>query len=192
MPSAPKIQKETILETAFKILIRDGYEEVNIKNVAKELDCSTQPISWQFGGMDNFRKELLQYCVTIIDAKFSIGKENAEQMVDSIVATYIDLVYDTPNLYKYLYMDGGMVNQMGDLTRTMRTGNKGEIIDLLAKELDISIEAAMHYLMNVEFYVHGIAAYVASGFISLSKEEAMNMICTAREAFRIKECQGSN
>ena len=188
MSSSPKVPKETILETAFKILVRDGYEEVNIKNVAKELNCSTQPISWQFGGMDNFRNELLLYCVKYINSKFSVEKENAEQIVDGIVAIYIDLVYDMPNLYKYLYMDGSMVNQMGELAKIMRIGNKGKIADLLAQEHGISIDAALRYLMNVEFYVHGIAAYVASGFIDLSKEKAMDMIYAAREAFRIKEC----
>ena len=52
MPSSPKVQKETILETALAMLLRDGYASINIKTVAKELGCSTQPISRQFGSAE--------------------------------------------------------------------------------------------------------------------------------------------
>lgn len=50
--------KDRILKAAMDVLIRDGFSAVNIKSVAKELGCSTQPIAWQFGNMDNMRKAL--------------------------------------------------------------------------------------------------------------------------------------
>ena len=65
MPSSPKIPKEVILENALKVLRRDGYESVNIKSVAKEIGCSTQPISWHFGNMDGLRRELSEYARTV-------------------------------------------------------------------------------------------------------------------------------
>ncbi|MDY4839983.1 MAG: TetR family transcriptional regulator, partial [Lachnospiraceae bacterium] len=42
---SPRVQipKEKILETALQLLIRDGYEAITIKAVAKELGTSTQP-----------------------------------------------------------------------------------------------------------------------------------------------------
>lgn len=48
MPSSPKIQKERIVQAVLDILLEKGYAAVNIK----ALECSTQLISWQFGGMD--------------------------------------------------------------------------------------------------------------------------------------------
>ena len=49
MPRSVQITKEKILAAAIDILIRDGYYAVNIKSIAKELKCSTQPIAWQYG-----------------------------------------------------------------------------------------------------------------------------------------------
>lgn len=49
MPRSVQITKEKILAAALDILIRDGYYAVNIKSIAKELKCSTQPIAWQYG-----------------------------------------------------------------------------------------------------------------------------------------------
>ena len=42
------ISKEVILEAALKMLIRDGYASVNVKTLAAEIGCSTQPIVWHF------------------------------------------------------------------------------------------------------------------------------------------------
>ena len=55
MPSSPKIKKEDMLQAALELVARDGYAALNIKAVARELGCSTAPISWQFGGMDGLR-----------------------------------------------------------------------------------------------------------------------------------------
>ena len=62
---SPRVQipKEKILETALQLLIRDGHEAITIKAVAKELGTSTQPISWTFGNMENFRTALAEYAL---------------------------------------------------------------------------------------------------------------------------------
>ncbi len=52
------ISREVILDAALKILIRDGYAGVNVKTLAKEIGCSTQPIVWHFENMDGLRLAL--------------------------------------------------------------------------------------------------------------------------------------
>ena len=59
MPSSPRIKKEDMLQAALELVSRDGYAALNIKAVARELGCSTAPISWQFGGMDGLRRREL-------------------------------------------------------------------------------------------------------------------------------------
>ena len=56
-----KISKEMILEAAFELLDESGLSAVAIKNIAAKLECSTQPISWQFGSMTELKKELFMY-----------------------------------------------------------------------------------------------------------------------------------
>ncbi|CDF07624.1 putative uncharacterized protein [Firmicutes bacterium CAG:95] len=63
MPSSPRIKKEDMLQAALELVSRDGYAALNIKAVARELGCSTAPISWQFGGMDGLgvKDHILDY-----------------------------------------------------------------------------------------------------------------------------------
>ena len=49
MPPKIQIPKEKILRTGLDLVIREGYEVINIKRLAQEIGCSTQPISWSFG-----------------------------------------------------------------------------------------------------------------------------------------------
>ena len=47
---APKrITRETILQSAFTLLCKEGYEALNARSLARKMGCSTQPIyaaSW--------------------------------------------------------------------------------------------------------------------------------------------------
>ncbi len=183
MPSSPKVQKETILETALKMLIRDGYSAINIKSVADEIGCSTQPISRQFGSMDGLRKELLNYCLEYLKTIFCLKGENAFDIVMGIAQGYIDLAFDYPNLYKYLYLSEQDGEKMGTLVRSLRATNYDKVLKMLEEEYSISEEAANNYIRNMDFYVHGIASYIAVDFVGEAKKEVMDKICTVNGLF---------
>lgn len=44
MPAKKQITKDMILGAALKLLKEQGYDAVNIKQLSKELGCSTQPV----------------------------------------------------------------------------------------------------------------------------------------------------
>ncbi|MDO4556540.1 MAG: hypothetical protein Q4B70_15575, partial [Lachnospiraceae bacterium] len=106
MPSNPKFQKDTILSTALDILKRDGYGAINIKVIAKELNCSTQPISWQFGGMDGFRTELAEFVMQYAQGKLQRKGDNLAETFYKNGEACIDLAIDEPNVFRFVYMGG--------------------------------------------------------------------------------------
>lgn len=181
MPSSPKVLKETMLEAAYNMLIRDGYEAINIKTVAKELGCSTQPISRQFGSMDGMREELLTYCLARFSTAFSMKGDHAADIVLCVAEGYVNLAYDYPNVYKYLYMSEHDGKKMGDVTRTHRLQNYDKVIGMLMQEYGITSDAAYTFMQDMEYYVHGIASYIATDYILDSKENLMNRIKQVRD-----------
>lgn len=189
MPSSPKIPRETILETSFQLLVQGGFQEVTIKNIAAQLNCSTQPISWQFGSMDNLRKELLDYCIDRVSAHFYFQGEDADAILDHIVSGYIDLALETPNLYHYLYMGDLDGAKMGALARSLHESSLEKLQRLAAETYGISPAASIRCIRDLELYVHGIASYIATGFITLTKDEIMDMTRAARRAFVAREQQ---
>ena len=70
------ISREVILEAALKILIRDGYAAVNVKTIASEIGCSTQPIVWHFENMDGVRTALSEYAREYAAKKAFLDSQN--------------------------------------------------------------------------------------------------------------------
>ena len=103
MPSSPKIPKETILQHALEMLIQNGYASINIKALAKRIGCSTQPISWHFGNMENFRNALTEYALDYANEKMLSASEGMSAF-SNVGIGYIDIAYDEPNLFRYLYI----------------------------------------------------------------------------------------
>ena len=182
MPSSPKIQKETILKTAFDLLLREGYSVINIKTVAKELGCSTQPISRQFGSMEGFRKELLAYCIEQLKSFFSVKGEHVSDIVSGIAKGYISLAFDFPNLYKYLYMMEHEEEKMSTLLNALRSDNYEKIVAMLQAEYEMPETYAKEYMNNLNYYVHGIASYAAVGYAAVTKRESMERVQRVSDA----------
>lgn len=183
MPSSPKIPKEMILKYALKILIRDGYNSINIKAIAKEIGCSTQPISWHFGNMDSLRNALSEYAQNYCNSKLLNMQENAVHSFLNLGLNYLNIAFDEPNLFVYLYMNGGSGCIVGEVSVFSNLGQNAVITEQLSKQLRISKELASAYIQDLTIYTHGLASYIATGVINISKEEAKEMLIRVGTSF---------
>lgn len=183
MARKTQISKEVILDTAFQMLLRDGYGSISITSLAKEIGCSTQPIAWHFGNMDGLRAELLEYCLIFLKDRFTIDGENISSILEGIAFRYIELAFDYSNLYKYLYMSEQDGERMASTVQSLRVENLDKVIKMLEKEHGILVDAAKKYLLNLQLYVHGIASFAVTKISFVSKEEVMQMVHDASEAF---------
>lgn len=176
MPSSPKIPKEKILQTALNLIIRDGYDAVNIKTVAKELGCSTQPVSWHFGNMEGFRKALAEYALNYANSKLLSITESGIYTFLNMGIGYIEIAFEEPNLFCYLYMNGGSGFQFGHISMLSDTGASAIIAQKIADQLNMSRKEVSSYVRDIIIYTHGLACFIASGLISTPKEEVIEMI----------------
>ncbi len=184
MARKTQISKDIILEAAFQMLVREGYASINIKALAKEIGCSTQPIAWHFGSMEGLRTELLDYCVRFLGRIFcGIKSEHVAEQLEDIAFGYITLAFDYPNLYKYFYMSDVDGRKMNNLTKSLRADNYEKAVNMLQQEYGVSKEAALQHMINLQMYVHGIASCVVIQGGFSSKDEPMEMIHRANLAF---------
>jgi len=59
MPPKVKITREEIIAAAVSIVRRSGAEAVNARDVARELNCSTQPVFSNFETMEELRAAVI-------------------------------------------------------------------------------------------------------------------------------------
>ena len=176
MPRSVQITKEKILAAAIDILIRDGYYAVNIKSIAKELKCSTQPIAWQYGNMDNMREVLTQEAVIYANQKMMPTSTNCIEAFWQIGYAYINLAFDTPNLFRFVYMGESKNYCRGGFNSILTDKGNAALIDKLYQYLNISREQADMLFQRMLVYTHGIVSLVVAGVLNCSKEQVYSIV----------------
>ena len=176
MPRSVQITKEKILAAALDILIRNGYSAVNIKSIAKELECSTQPIAWQFGNMDNMREALTQEAVAYANQKMMPTSKDCVTAFWQIGYAYINLACDTPNLFRFVYMGESKSYCRGGFDSILTDGGNAVLIDKLSEYLGISKEQTNVLFQRMVVYTHGIVSLVVAGVLNCSKEQVYKIV----------------
>lgn len=186
MPSSPKIPKDRILKAALDLLIEEGYHSVTIKAVAEKLNSSTQPVSWHFGNMDGFRKALADYALSFANGKMKTTSENSVTAFTEVGNAYVDIAFDTPNLFKYLYLDGGSGYCVGTFETFLSAVNNPDLIRNAADFFAISGEKASEYLTNTIIYSHGLLSLVVAGVLKADRQSIKDKINNAGFAFLLQ------
>ena len=176
MPRSVQITKEKILTAALDVLIRDGYSAVSIKSIARELNCSTQPIAWQFGNMDNMREALTMEAVTYANKKMMPTSTDCIEAFWQIGYGYINLAFDTPNLFRFVYMGERKNYCMGGFNSILTDKGNAVLIDKLYPYLNISKEQAEMLFQRMIVYTHGMVSLVVAGVLNCTKEQVYSIV----------------
>lgn len=183
MPSSPKIKKEDMLQAALEIIIEEGYAALNIKAVAQKLRCSTAPISWQFGGMDGLREELIPFAEQYVQNKYYSLNENEVATFEQRGIGTIELALEKPNLFRFLYT--GERKQLLSTGFALKTenpdGNSG--YQKMADVLGITLEQASDFVMMMVIYTQGIGTLIASGIVRDTRENMIQMLHNTGETY---------
>ena len=86
-------------------------------------------------------------------------------------------------MFRFVFVDNKDECKNSDVVQKLQLDNTKKIVQLLCKEKGLTEPQAASFLMNYEFYIHGIASYTASGFVNYPEEEIIAMANRAREAF---------
>ena len=173
------ISREVILEAALKMLIRDGYASVNVKTLASEIGCSTQPIVWHFENMTGLRRALSEYAMAYAAKKAASSYENKLESFEFLGRSYVKMALKEPNLFKFLY-------KPYNLKDIGRAKNK-EMIAMIAEQTGLNEEQVIRFVRNTIIYSHGIATMLATGVLKGTEKEMMEMINKAADAFILNE-----
>ena len=176
MPSSPKIKKEDMLQAALKLVAKNGYAALNIKAVAKELGCSTAPISWQFGGMDGLREELIPFVERYVEDTYYSQCENEFTTFEQRGKGTIDLALENPNLFHFLYT--GQRSQLLSTGFEFQTNDQDTLnmFQKMAEMLGITPKQVMDFAMTMMVYTQGIGTLIASGIVKDTKENMYRML----------------
>lgn len=159
MPPKKRIFKEDILEASISVIRKQSASALTVRNIAAELQCSTQPIYSEFENLDCLKKELYKYASEkYLRFSFTNYKE--------LAIAFLSFAKKEKELFKFLYLrrrDSGE-KLPDDINYTVT-------VELLSKNLDMDPQRAkdMHHWM--QYYCYTMGVMIATDYRDLTAEE---------------------
>lgn len=180
MPAKKLVTREMILTAALKLLREQGYGAVNIKQLSKELNCSTQPIYLSFSGMEELRQELVPLAVAEFEKYMKSGSGDGTVCLYGM--RYISFAKEEARLFCFLFM---------------RPKAFAEIRQALLPMIECSVEDLMDtYRIDHEeadvlhdqlwMHAHGIASMIATNFCDWDMAKVERMLADCKRVFTQK------
>lgn len=175
-----RITKEMVVDTAFELARNNGMEQVLVKNIAKELGCSVQPIYSYCKSMEGLRQDVFER-VKLFIQKYVEEHIDENDVFRSTGRAYIQMAKEEPNLFKmFILHERKGISSLSDLYQSET--NPG-VAGFIADKLNISVEQARRLHLNMLIYTIGIGTIFSVTTPGISTDEIFTQQETAYEAF---------
>lgn len=172
MPAKRLITKESIIQASIEMVREGGFDTINARNLAKKLNCSTQPIYFSFANMEELKQETILYANQIhkqyIENKMKASTESPYKVYGM---SYIQFAKEERELFKLLFMRDRSIEQ-----QIKEKAELAEVIKMVEQLTGLDYEEAYLFQMEMWFSVHGIASMIAFSYIDLEDEKISRVV----------------
>lgn len=167
MPPITKITKEDIIKTAYEIMRKEGLQSVNARAIAKQLNCSIQPIFHKFQTMETLKEEVMKRVYQEYTDYMEQGLQ-CEQPYKGVGLAYIKFAKKEPKLFQLLFM----TEYEKSIEQIVKedTGFQS-IIHTIQNVSGLSAEDAENFHLQMWIYTHGMATMLATHTCKISDEQ---------------------
>lgn len=175
MPPMKKIGKEKILEASFDIVRKMGIKNLNTRLIAKQLNCSTQPIFSEYKNMEELKDELKEKIYKYHE-KYLCQNLDKEHPYRTTGENYIKFAREEPNLFNALFINQDVENK-----------KYNDVIEQVKISTGLNDEDANSFHLIMWFYTHGIASLLSNNTIKLSDKQIKELLNIEFKALMLLE-----
>ncbi len=162
MPPKVKITKEEIINTCLDIVRKEGQDALNARNIANALNCSTQPIFFNFSSMEELKQAVKEDAYRLyLENLNKEAKKGEHPEYKAFGLGYIRFAKEERELFKFLFM----CDRTGE--DFVSTYDREKSIELIMEYNGISRENAELIQLEMWLFVHGIATMLATSYLDL-------------------------
>ena len=173
MARTTKYSKEDILEKSVEFIKEYSYSKLTVRELAKYIGCSTQPIFKNYENFDMYKEDLKFYLRKDYSSFISkyVDKDDYLYTISYAYALYAK---KEPNVFFSLFM----ADLAGSRTveEVLNTARNFETIEAMVKQYNVSLEEAKRIYREVRFYTHGISTQLCVNSIKLTDKEIKDLI----------------
>lgn len=173
MARTVKFGKDELIKGGVSFIRTYGIEKLCVRDVAKFIGCSTQPIFKNYINFEDYKLDIKKEMYNDYK-KFINTLINEEHYLFTISYAYALYSKNEKNIFNALFnTDLAGIRSIQDIKNASQ--NK-KVIELARKEYSISIKDAEDLFIKTRFFTHGIAISISSGTLSIEETELKNLI----------------
>jgi len=177
LPPKERITKEMIIDAAFDILSQQGEEAINVRAIAQKLGCSTQPVLYRFGSIEDIKREVYLKADRFHAEYITDIRGRYEMPMLEIGVLYIRFALEHRNLFRYLFQSDKF--EHSSLEDLMAQDDLGEIIGIVAQAVETDEEKARDIFASLFLTAHGFASLLANNAMTYDEQYAVKMLNVA-------------
>jgi len=164
------LSKEEIVEASMDLIQTKGYEFVSIRNIARALECSPQPIYSQFESIKAVDQVLSQAIYDKMLKDYML-KENGEDPFLQLGLGYIMFAKEQPRLFEFLYFSKRNLGiNDGNYNQLIKKAGQGDVMN----SLDENLVKKIH--QKISIFTHGLAVQVMARPDLYTEDEIRNLL----------------
>ena len=173
MARLEKFNKEIIMHKLVEYTKNNGIESFNVRDIAKYIGCSTQPLFRLYENTDELKKDLKIYLKK--DYNLFIDKYiDKEDYLFTISYAYALYAKKVPNVFRTLFITSMAGTRTID--EVINSSWNRETIEAMTKQYNITLKQAETVYRDVRFYTHGIATQMCAKSIKMTDKELKQLI----------------
>ena len=168
MPPKAKITKDMIIQASLDIVRVESQNNLNIRRIAKKLNCSTQPVMYHYQTVDELKADIYTMADKLHTEYIMLLDNNMLNPMLSIGLNYIRFAYQEKFLFQFLFQSDKFQNIS---FRELLESEESEIlIQPLVQQTGLSVKQAKEVFETLFVCVHGFASLLANNSIEYNEE----------------------
>lgn len=171
MPAKRQITREAIITAGFELVRESGMGALNMRDLAKRCNCSTQPIYLCFKNAEEVKAEIAKLIYRRYNEYLAAERESGRYPeYKAIGMGYIRFAKEEKELFKYMFMR--------DRSNESGKDENGfdEAVMMLMKNYGLYEDYARRLHAEMWVVVHGIGVMYATGYLDWDWETVSQML----------------
>lgn len=168
MPPKAKITKDMIIDAAFEVARETGVENINARTVSKRLNCSTQPIMYNFDTIEELKKAAYEK-TNVYHTEYLMNiPEKQESVMLGIGLNYIRFAIEEPYLFRFLFQSGFAPEN--SLPEMINSKELIPVISAMQEAMNRNAEQAKEVFVTLALFVHGYASMIVNNSLEYDEK----------------------
>ncbi len=181
MSRTATITKQEIINAAFKITRKEGFEQITSRKLAAAAGCSTQPIFRIYNGMDELKRDVYEKATVYYEDYYKDFMKTHDTPFVDLGLAYIGFAQKYPHLFSLLFASAheGYGRSMYDLVN----GSDENVVKEVNKAKQLGAQNAEQLFMQMWIFIHGAGCMALTGDYDLEYDDSVAMLTAAYNSF---------